>query len=131
MNALASPLALFTPWLQPGQSAILVDHTGLVMAGTYPLSDGSDAAAELSAALSGICEESLRVTRHLAIGQWQAITFEAEAATVSLAPLDAGDRTSALLVVASAAELPLGALRRTAERCSGIASTWLSGDVAS
>ena len=104
------------------QAALLLDASGLVLAGAYLVEDGRDVAQAVGAELSGVSDEARRAMRHLALGDWTSLVFETEAATVALAPA-AGD---ALLVVAAARETPLGLVRRVLDRASQRASGWLA-----
>jgi tetratricopeptide (TPR) repeat protein len=52
---------LFAPLLGDGdRTALLLDHDGLVLAGTYLDGDGRDVAEEIGAHLSGLAEEATR-----------------------------------------------------------------------
>ena len=113
---------IFDELLAVDEAALLVDSTGLVLAGAYYQEGGSDIGAEVSAALSGVSDEAVRATRYLGIGAWRSITFETEAANVNIAPVE-GDG-DALLLVAAAPTVPLGAFRRTVTRCARAAASW-------
>jgi predicted regulator of Ras-like GTPase activity (Roadblock/LC7/MglB family) len=113
---------LFADVLAADEAALLVDDSGLVLAGAYYQPDGSDIGDEVAAALSGMSDEAVRATRYLGIGDWRAITFEAEAANVNIAPV--AGRMDALLLVAAAPSVPLGAFRRTVNRCERAAAAW-------
>jgi len=108
--------------LADDQAALLVDADGLVLAGAYFEAGGTDIGDEVSAALCGVSDEALRATRYLGIGAWRNITFEAEAANVNIAPVEGAE--GALLLVAGAPTIPLGAFRRAVMRCSQVAATW-------
>jgi predicted regulator of Ras-like GTPase activity (Roadblock/LC7/MglB family) len=118
---------LFADILAADEAALLVDGRGLVIAGSYHEAGGTDIGDEVSAALSGMSEEAVRATRYLGIGSWRSIVFEAEAANVSITPVaeDAG----ALLLVAAAPGVPLGAFRRTVTRCTRAVATWYDSEV--
>ena len=105
------------------QAALLLDASGLVLAGAYILADGRDVAQAVGAELSGVSDEARRAMRHLSLGDWSSIVIETEAATVALAPAP-GD---ALLVVAAASETPLGLVRRVLGRAGERARGWLAG----
>lgn len=115
----------FADMLLDDETALLVDSTGLVLAGAYYEADGTDIGAEVSAALSGVSDEAVRATRYLGIGAWRSITFEAEAANVNIAPVEG--HADALLLVAAAPTIPLGAFRRTVVRCGQAAAGWCEG----
>ena len=82
------PLGLFSDLTAEGeQTALLLDATGLVMAGTYLTQDGRDVAQEVGAELSGVSDEARRAMRHLALGDWSSLTVETDAAVVAMAPM--------------------------------------------
>jgi predicted regulator of Ras-like GTPase activity (Roadblock/LC7/MglB family) len=118
---------IFADLLAADEAALLVDSTGLVLAGAYYEAGGTDIGAEVSAALSGVSDEAVRATRYLGIGAWRSITFETEAANVNIAPVE-GD-ASALLLVAAAPTIPLGAFRRTVTRCGRAAALWCETEI--
>lgn len=105
------------------QTALLLDHDGLVLAGAYHTWDGRDVAQEIGAELSGVSDEATRATRHLGIGAWRSIVFETEVATVAMAPT----ASEGLLVLAVGSATPLGLTRRLLERCAAHARAWLGG----
>lgn len=113
---------LFSDMLAPDEAALLVDANGLVLAGGYYEAGGTDIGADISAALSGMSDEAVRATRYLGIGDWRSISFETEAANVNIAPVAGAEE--ALLLVAAAPTVPLGAFRRTVTRCGRAASSW-------
>lgn len=118
------PRALFHDVLgEARQAALLLDPSGLVLAGAYLVDDGRDVAQDVGAELSGVSDEARRAMRHLALGDWSSIVFETEAATIALAPAP-GD---ALLVVAAGPETPLGLVRRVLGRAGERARGWLAG----
>lgn len=120
----ADPRLLFTTVLTDAdQTALLLDRDGFVLAGAYHTWDGSDIAQDVGAELSGVSDEATRATRHLGIGAWRSITFEAEAAMVAMAPT----ADDGLLVLAAGRETPLGLTRRLLDRCAGRARAWLEG----
>ena len=108
------------------QTALLLDRTGLVLAGAYVGGDGVDVAQEVGAELSGVTDAARRATRHLALGDWTSIVFETEVAVVAMAPTP----QDGLLVLATSRATPLGLVRRLLDRCSDCASRWLEGSVA-
>ena len=108
--------------LDDGQTALLLDANGYVLAGLYLDTDGKDLAQEMGAQLSGISDEVVRATRHLDIGDWKSIVFETQAAVVAMAPA----RGRSLLVVAASRATPLGLLRRVLDRCAERARDWLA-----
>jgi predicted regulator of Ras-like GTPase activity (Roadblock/LC7/MglB family) len=116
------PLSLFSDLTADGEhTALLLDATGLVMAGTYLTQDGRDVAQEIGAELSGISDEARRAMRHLALGDWSSLTVETDAAVVAMAPM----RDDAVLLVAASKAMPLGLVHRVLERCVARAGGWL------
>lgn len=116
----------FADMLMAEETALLVDSTGLVLAGAYYEEGGTDIGAEVGAALCGVSDEAARATRYLGIGPWRSITFEAEAANVNIAPVEG--HADALLLVAAAPTIPLGAFRQTVVRCRRAAAGWYEGE---
>ena len=102
-------------------TALLLDATGLVMAGTYVTQDGRDVAQEIGAELSGVSDEARRAMRHLGLGDWSSLTVETDAAVVAMAPM----RDDALLLVAASKAMPLGLVHRVLDRCAERATAWL------
>ena len=105
------------------QTALLLDEQGLVMAGVYLSADGRDVGQDVGAELSGVSDEARRAMRHLDLGNWTAIVFETEVATVAMAPAP----QDGLLLVAASREAPLGFVRRLLDRASERARSWLGG----
>jgi len=105
-----------------GQTALLLDGNGYVLAGLYIDQDANDLSQEIGAQLTGISEEVRRAAHHLDIGEWRSITFETEVAVVGMAP--ATDQS--VIVVAASKLTPLGLLRRLLEGCVERATGWLA-----
>jgi predicted regulator of Ras-like GTPase activity (Roadblock/LC7/MglB family) len=115
-------LSLFHDLTADGEhTALLLDSTGLVMAGTYVTQDGRDVAQEVGAELSGVSDEARRAMRHLGLGDWSSLTVETDAAVVAMAPM----RDDSLVLVAASKAMPLGLVHRVLDRCVGRASDWL------
>ena len=106
-----------------GQTALLLDPSGLVLAGAYVNGDGHDVAQQVGAELSGVTDAARRATRHLALGDWTSIVFETDVAVVAMAP----SLQDGLLVLATSRATPLGLVRRLLDRCSERAHRWLAG----
>lgn len=118
------PRRLFADLLtDEGQTALLLDGHGLVLAGVYVDAAGRDVSQEVGAELSGVCDEARRATRHLNIGDWRSIVVETEVAVVGLMP----GVNDALIVFAASRSTPLGLLRRLVERCGERGREWLEG----
>ena len=108
------------------QTALLLDPHGYVLAGAYVVADGRDVAQEVGGALSGVSEEAHRAMRHLGLGEWSSIVFEAEVAAIAMAPV-AQDGEIAIALVAAARTVPLGLVRRLLRRVSERGGAWLAG----
>ncbi len=106
------------------QTALLLDATGLVLAGVYIGADGSDVSQEIGAELSGVSDEASRAMRHLELGAWQAIIFETGVATVAMTPAP----QDALLLVAASRSTPLGLVRRLMDRAGAKARSWMGAE---
>jgi predicted regulator of Ras-like GTPase activity (Roadblock/LC7/MglB family) len=102
------------------QSALLLDGDGYVVAGQFVTPEGHDAGADIGAQLSGVSEEAGRAMRHLGVGAWRQIVFEAEAASVAMAPSGEG-----VLLVAAPRTVPLGFVRRLLEHSLERARRWI------
>lgn len=117
------PERLFDAITEGGEhTALLLDATGLVMAGTYVTQDGRDVAQEVGAELSGVSDEARRAMRHLGLGDWSSLTVETDAAVVAMAPM----RDDALLLIAASKAMPLGLVHRVLDRCVERANGWLT-----
>jgi predicted regulator of Ras-like GTPase activity (Roadblock/LC7/MglB family) len=125
VDANADPSQLFDDILAVDHSGILLRSDGAVLAGSYVASDGRDRARAIGAALSGMSGEAMRATRHLGLGAWRAIVFEAEAAVVSISPVAPDSTGDALLMLTAPPSAPLGLVRRIVERCVARATAWL------
>ena len=125
MGAASSVRALFADVLGgQEQTALLVDGAGHVMAGAYVTTSGEDVSDAVGAELAGVGHEVRRAARDLELGDWRAVVFEAEAATVAMAPV-AGD---SLVLLAAGRSIPLGLVRRVLDRCADLGRTWLGGN---
>lgn len=102
------------------QTALLLDHKGIVRAGIYVDSRGSDVSAEIGTALSGVGSEATRSMRHLALGEWRAIVCECTEANIAFAPADDAD----IVLVATAPNVPHGFVRRLLDIASQRALAW-------
>ena len=113
---------LFAPLLGDGdRTALLLDHDGLVLAGTYLDGDGRDVAEEIGAQLSGLAEEATRALEQLGLGRWQSMLVEAQHATVGLAPGLEGS----VVMVAAARDTQVGLVRRMLSQACQRAATWM------
>ena len=102
-------------------TALLLDASGLVMAGQYISEDGRDSAQEVGAELSGVSDEARRAMRHLELGDWTSIVLEADAAIIAMAPAP----SDGLLVVAAERSTPLGFVRRVLGQAGGRVREWM------
>ncbi len=113
------------------QAALVVDADGLVLAGSYVVADGRDVAQEVGAALSGVSDEARRAMRHLGLGSWNSLVFEAEAAIIGMAPLATGAQDGSGVIpdgvafVAAGPSAPLGLVRRLLVHVVARAQQWL------
>ena len=113
---------IFAEIVGAGQHAVLLlDESGLVLAGQYVTASGTDVGQEIGAELSGVSDEANRAMRHLDLGAWTSIVFETGAAVVALAP----SSRDGLLVVAADAATPLGFVRRLLARSAERAARWI------
>jgi tetratricopeptide (TPR) repeat protein len=108
------------------QTALLLDPHGYVLAGAYVVADGRDVAQEVGGALSGVSDEAHRAMRHLGLGEWSSIVFEAEVAAIAMSPV-VQDGEIAIALVAAARTVPLGLVRRLLRRVSERGGAWLAG----
>ncbi|HEX2723510.1 MAG TPA: hypothetical protein VHM24_11360 [Gemmatimonadaceae bacterium] len=102
------------------QTALLLDHRGVVRAGIYLDARGTNVSREIGAALSGVGSEVTRSMRHLALGEWRAIVCECTYANLAFAPTDEGD----VVVVAAAPSVPHGFVRRLLDMACSRALAW-------
>jgi predicted regulator of Ras-like GTPase activity (Roadblock/LC7/MglB family) len=129
MPAVGARLGHAARWLyaellgESEQTALLLDRSGLVIAGMYVAPDGTDVSQEIGAELSGVRDEAQRTAKHLQIGAWRTVMIETSVATVAMAP--AADGT--LQVVAAGSSVPLGFVARVLDRCVERTHRWLKG----
>lgn len=113
---------LFAAILGDGnRTALLLDHDGLVVAGTYVDASGRDVADEIGAHLSGLADEATRALDQLGLGPWESMLAEAQHATVGLAPC--ADRS--VVLVAAARDTQVGLVRRLLSQARHCAHAWL------
>jgi predicted regulator of Ras-like GTPase activity (Roadblock/LC7/MglB family) len=91
-----------------------------VVAGSYFAADGTDLGADVGAQLSGVSDEAARAVKHLDLGRWRRIVFEAQHASLAMAPSGPG-----VLLVAAPSNTPLGFVRRLLERALDRARHWM------
>ena len=109
--------------VEDGQTALLLDNQGLVLAGSYPDENGIDVAQEVGAELSGVTDAARRATWHLELGDRSALLFETDSAVVAMTPT----AQDGLLLVAASHATPLGLARRLLGQCAARATRWLAG----
>jgi predicted regulator of Ras-like GTPase activity (Roadblock/LC7/MglB family) len=105
------------------QTALLLDATGLPLAGSYVDDRGSDISAEIGSALGGLSKEVSRSMRLLSLGAWTAVVVETDAATIALAPAP----QDSVVLLASSSAVPLGLVRRVLTRSVALAINWMQG----
>lgn len=105
------------------QTALLLDSSGVPLAGSYIDNNGRDISGEIGSALSGVSKEVSRSMRLLSLGAWTAVVIETEAATIALAPAT----RDAVVLLASSSTVPLGLVRRVLTRSIALAINWMSG----
>jgi predicted regulator of Ras-like GTPase activity (Roadblock/LC7/MglB family) len=105
------------------QTALLLDSSGVPLAGSYIDQNGRDISGEIGSALSGVSKEVSRSMRLLSLGAWTAVVIETDAATIALAPAS----QDAVVLLASSSTVPLGLVRRVLTRCIALAINWMSG----
>jgi tetratricopeptide (TPR) repeat protein len=115
--------SVFADLVVHGQSALVLDPNGFVLAGVYTDRAGEDRGEEIGANLSGVSDEADRAVRHLGLGAWSSIVFETDAATVAMTPMPGGG----LALVAADRATPLGFVRRLLERVGERARQWMEG----
>src|SRR5687768_11686300 len=114
---------LFTPVLEGvGQTAVLVDADGLVLAGGFLDANGQDVADVVAAELAGVSSEAERAMRHLGLGAWTSLLVEADDAVVAMTPAPMGS----LMVVAASRQTPVGLVRVLLDRALTRARDWLA-----
>ena len=102
------------------QTALLLDHRGVVRAGIYIDSNGADVSSEIGLALAGVGSEATRAMRHLGLGEWRAIMCECTEANLAFGPSDDGD----VVLVAASPLVPPGFVRRLLDAVSSRAFAW-------
>jgi predicted regulator of Ras-like GTPase activity (Roadblock/LC7/MglB family) len=119
-----SSRTLFAPAIGDAeQTALLLDASGVPLAGSYVDEGGRDISAEIGTALSGVGREVSRSMRLLSLGAWTAVVVETDAATIALAPAP----RDALVLLASSSAVPLGLVRRVLTRSVALAINWMQG----
>jgi predicted regulator of Ras-like GTPase activity (Roadblock/LC7/MglB family) len=115
---------LFAPAIGDAeQTALLLDASGVPLAGSYIDDRGTDISAEIGSALSGVGREVSRSMRLLSLGAWTAVVVETDAATIALAPAP----QDSLVLLASSSNVPLGLVRRVLGRSVALAINWMQG----
>jgi len=98
---------------------LLLDRRGLVLAGSLGAGDAN--AEELGAILGSAIDEAVRTVTHLALGQWQGLLLDCEAAALHVTPIG----TESLVVVAAHRDAPAGWLLRTASHAVSLAERFV------
>jgi tetratricopeptide (TPR) repeat protein len=105
---------------ESAHTALLLDHAGYVVAGGQAGGNGEDRSADIGAQLAGVGDEADRAIRHLGLGRWRQIVFEAGSTSVAMAPAGSG-----VLLIAVPRSVPLGLVRRILERALERAHRWM------
>ena len=107
--------------LEGGRSLVLVDASGLRLAGSLPSPGGDETGDRVAAQLAGVSREAARATRLLGLGTWQAITVESpDAHFVLVRPTG-----ESILLAAREPSLPMARVALLAERAARVAKSWL------
>jgi tetratricopeptide (TPR) repeat protein len=133
VTAVAPPVAVETaPLAQPdpgspfaelegGHSLLLVDASGLRLAGSLRSPEGAETGDRVAAQLAGVSREAARATRLLGLGSWHSISVESADAHFVLVP----PTTETILLAAREPSLPMARVALLAERAARTAKSWL------
>lgn len=91
---------------------LLIDASGLVLAGELRDTGGTDVSASVGAELTGVRAEAEQALARLGLGEWRALSIDAKTASVGLAPAPNG----AVTLVAAAPGTAPGLFRRHLQR---------------
>lgn len=115
--------ALFSELTRAGaRVALLVDESGLVLAGTAATADRTDRAEEVGAELCGLSADAERALGQLQLGAWEQLQVECDRGTLALAPVQGG----AVALVATGHEAPAGLTRLLLDRARRTGGAWMS-----
>lgn len=104
-----------------GQSVVLVDANGLLLAGSLSAPDGIETGDRVAAELAGVSREAARAARLLHLGRWHSITVESPDAHLVLVQ----PTTETVLLAAREPSLPIARVALVAERAARDAKRWL------
>jgi hypothetical protein len=126
-NALTAPTRMVEPSFADlldsrGEDAYLLSKSGAVVIPSRGRGE-SVLTAEARTAAADFGRDAQRAMRHLEIGEWDALTIEAERRMFALAPLGIGGEHLALVAVA--ADTGAGYARRLLNRVAARASSLL------
>lgn len=117
LDETSSPFAA----IDGGRSVVLVDATGLLLAGSLTTPDGAESGDRVAAELAGVSREASRAGRLLGLGQWHSITLECPDAHFVLVQPTA----ETVLLAAREPSLPIARVALLAERAAREAKSWL------
>jgi tetratricopeptide (TPR) repeat protein len=107
--------------LDGGHSVVLVDASGLLLAGSLTSPDGAETGDRVAAELAGVSREASRAARLLGLGQWHAISLECpDAHFVLVQPTG-----ETVLLAGREPSLPIARVALLAERAAREARDWL------
>jgi predicted regulator of Ras-like GTPase activity (Roadblock/LC7/MglB family) len=100
---------------------LLVDASGMCLAGRLPGGDGSAGAERVAAQLAGLNREAARATRLMGLGGWHSIAVESPDAHLFLSAPTA----ETVLLAVREPGLPMARVGLLAERAGRAAREWL------
>ncbi len=116
----AQPSSPFTG-LEGAHALLLVDASGLRLAGGLTGGDDEETGDQVAAQLAGVSREATRATRLLGLGAWQAVTVESpDTHFVLVRPTG-----ETVLLAAREPSLPMARVTLVAERAARAAREWL------
>ncbi len=104
-----------------GGGLLLIDGSGLRLAGALPLVGGSDVSDEVAALLAGVSKEATRAARLLGLGAWRTIAAESPDGHFHLtAPTD-----DSLLLMTRPPHVPMARVALAADHAARAAQRWM------
>jgi tetratricopeptide (TPR) repeat protein len=105
----------------PRNALLLVDESGLRLAGEFRSLDGGDISEEIGACGAGAAREAGRAARILGLGEWKSVLVESGEWNFSLVQ----PTPDTCLIAARPADAPVGQVGFLAERAAKAARSWL------